>query len=252
MTPVSTASSAGPIERAFVVLQAVVGADEPIGVRELGRRTGLPRSTASRLVATLETLGMVERTGAGRVAPGSALATLALGVGPSPLLRDQLRPLLTDLVDRHNESVALAVDDGDAVLYVSQIDCANAVRAPDVHDERHPFHVVAHGLALRAWWDTERVDDYLSQPLVAPTANSVIDPATIRRRLAVIRSDGYVWTEGEFSDEVNGLAVVVFRQREPVASVGVYGPSYRLSPETRPELPAELASTVAERSAMLL
>ena len=68
MTPAEAPSTTvdapvpGSVERAFSLLQAVVAAHEPIGVRELGRRVGLPRSTVSRLVATLTDLGMVERT----------------------------------------------------------------------------------------------------------------------------------------------------------------------------------------------
>jgi len=190
------------VERAFTVLQAIVAADGPVGVRELARRTALPRSTVSRLTATLVDMAMVEKAGDGSVVPGTALATLSVAGGPPALLRDHLRPLLAALVERHPESVALAVDDGDAVLYLAQIEAANAVRAPDVVTERHPFHVVAHGLVLMARWPTERIDEYLARDLAAPTPASQTDPATIRRRLEQIRHDGYVWTEEEFDVEV--------------------------------------------------
>ena len=241
----STAES-GPIERAFVVLQTVVAAEAPVGVRELGRRTGLPRSTASRLVAQLGAIGMVERTGDGLVAPGSALATLSID-GPRPLLRDRLRPLLVGLADTHGESAALAVDDGDAVLYVSQIDADNAVTAPDVEAERHPFHVVAHGLVLMAHWPSDRLDAYLSGPLSASTARSMTDPTGIRRRLEHIRAEGYVWTEEEFDVGVNGLAAPILDNGTPIGSIGLYGPSYRLSPITLPTLGEALMEAIARQ-----
>ena len=236
----------GPIERAFTLLQAVVAADGAVGVRELGRRTGLPRSTTSRLITQLRELGMIERTADGQVVPGSALATLAVGGGPPPLLRDRLRALLVTLADEFGESVALAVDDGDAVLYISQIDGGNAVKAPDVEAERHPFHVVAHGLALMAWWDEDRLDPYLAEPLWSATPTSITDAKRIRRRLSRIRDDGFVWTIEEFDEEVNGLAVPVMEGGRAVASVGVYGPSYRLSPDRQTDMAARLVDLVAD------
>lgn len=234
-----------------MVLQAVVAAAAPVGVRELGRRTGLPRSTASRLVGQLTALGMVERTADGLVIPGSALATLSIG-GIRPSLRDRFRPLLVSLADAHGETSALAVDDGDAVLYVSQINADNAVTAPDVEAERHPFHVVAHGLVLMAYWPADRLDRYLSGALSAPTPHSMSDPAEIRARLSEVRQAGHVWTEEEFDIGVNGLAAPIMGEGGPVASVGFYGPSYRLSQATLPELADDLLGTISRQTAGLL
>ncbi len=233
-----------------MLLQEVVAAGEPVGVRELGRRTGLPRSTASRLVGQLAAIGMIERTANGAVVPGSALATLSVD-GPQPSLRDKLRPLLWSLADEHGETAALAIDDGDALLYVSQVDADNAVTAPDVEAERHPFHVVAHGLVLMAHWSDDRLDRYLADPLPAPTNRSMIEPTDIRRRLAAVRRSGHVWTEEEFDVGVNGIAVAVAGDDGPIASVGFYGPSYRLAPDLLPDLAESLMETVARRTAGL-
>jgi DNA-binding IclR family transcriptional regulator len=195
---------------------------------------------------------MVERTSDRQVVPGTALATLQIEGGPTPLLRDQLRPLLVELAHLHDESVALAIDDGDGVLYLAQIDAGSPIRAPDVHAERHPFHVVAHGLALMSRWDDARIEPYLASDLAAFTRRSVVDPVQLRDRLAQIRKDGFAWTLEEFDDDVNGLAVVVSMGDEHVASVGYFGPAYRLAPDERPELAQSLLSLVARRAPMLL
>ena len=244
------APASGSVERAFSLLQAVVGAGEPIGVRELGRRVGLPRSTVSRMVATLADLGMVERTADRLVVPGSALATLQLDGGPAPLLRDRLRPLLAELAEIHPESVTLAVDDGDAVLYLAQLDASSPVRAPDVHAERHPFHVAAFGLVLMATWDDDRLDRYLDTDLEAFTPHSMISPTSLRKRLARIRRDGYVWTTEEYDAEVNGLATAVSdTDGATIASVGYFGPAYRLNDDACPTLPASLVAAAARAGA---
>ncbi len=242
-------SATGSVERAFGLLQAVVAAGEPIGVRELGRRVGLPRSTVSRLVATLADLGMVERTAGRLVVPGSALATIQVPGGPAPLLRDRLRPLLTELAELHPESVALAADDGDAVRYLVQLDAASAIRAPDVHAERHPFHVAAFGLALMAFWDDDRLHRYLTRGLAAFTPNTMTDPDRVSARLERIRRDGFAWTTEEYDREVNGLATVVTDDvGQPLASIGYFGPAHRLDADRHPDLARLLVDTVAART----
>lgn len=239
-----------PVDRAFYVLQVVVAASEPLGVREIGRRTGLPRSTASRLVAALEHLGMVERTADALVAPGSALATLQPANPESPmLLRDQLRPLLQELTTTFGENAALAIDDGDALLYLGQSASDNPVSVDDVSGQRHPFHLVAPGLLAMSMWDKTRLDDYLAGPLVQTTSFSVVDPARIKRRLGKIRKDGFAWTNQELDIGVNGLAVAISDSGQAtIATVSIYGPSYRLSPKETPNLARDLLTLVEERS----
>ena len=74
--PTAASTTAGPVERAFLLLQHVAAADSPVGVRELGRRTGLPRSTTSRLAAQLVDLGMLARSADGDLVIGPAVVTL--------------------------------------------------------------------------------------------------------------------------------------------------------------------------------
>ncbi len=254
MTNESSGSTTGSsVERAFRVLQEVVAADGEVGVREIGRRTGLPRSTVSRLVATLDGLGMVARTAGGGVVVGSALSTLHPAGGSTPVAADRLRPILIELAERYGEHAALAVDGGDAVLYLAEVSTEQPVSAPEVAGQRHPFHLVAPGLMAMAWWDDRRLDGYLATELERVTASSVTDPMVVRARVAAARADGHVWTDQEFDVGVNGLAVpVVGGDGELVAAVSLYGPSYRFSPQQFPDLGQRLGRLTAERAATLL
>jgi DNA-binding IclR family transcriptional regulator len=242
----STAAD-GPVDRAFRVLQEVVSAGEPLGVREIGRRTGLPRSTASRLIATLERLNMVARTSGGDVVPGSALETLHTDASSTPLLRDRLLPLLNELVTTFGESAALAVDDGDALLYIAQVACENPVSVSDVSGERHAFHFVAPGLVTMAYWSEQRLDEFFANPLPAATPHSLTSPTKLRSRLNGIRFQGYAWTDQELDVGINGLAVPVLNDEGLAATISLYGPSYRFSSDARPALGDELRTLVDTR-----
>ncbi len=252
MAPTNPTSSTaeGPVDRAFRVLQTVVAAGAPLGVRELGRRTGLPRSTASRLVATLERLRMVDRTPDGEVVIGGALATLQVDKATTPLLRDRLHPLLVDLVNRFGENAAAAIDDGDALLYVSNVASENPVSVGDVSGERHPFHLVAPGLVAMAQWPTDQLDAYLDQPLQNATEFSMTTAAPLRKRIRRILRDGFAWTDQELDVGINGLAMPVELESNVVVIISLYGPSYRFSPDARPGIALELIDMVSERMTM--
>ncbi len=237
----------GPIDRAFRVLQIVVAAGEPLGVREIGRRAGVPRSTASRLVGQLERLRMVDRTSNGEVTPGSALATLQPEASAMPLLSDRVRPLLVEMASRFGEDAALAVDDGDALLYVAQAASDNAVSVHDVTGERHEFHLVAPGLVAMAQWDAARLKAHLTDGLIPANERSVTKPVALRRRLEAIREAGFCWAEEELDLGVNGLAVPVELDGQALGFVSLYGPSYRFSPTLLPSLASELLELVELR-----
>ncbi len=242
----------GPVHRAFHVLQIVVAAEGPIGTREIARRSGLPKSTAGRLVGLLADLGMVERGTDGAVSPGSALTTLRPSSEAEVTLGDRCRPLLVELVDRFGENASVGIDTPDGFRYDMVRTTAGALRVPNPSGRTYPFHCVAPGLLAMAHWDDDRLDEHLSTPLSAATEFTMTDPAALRERLATIRDDGYAWADQELDLEVNGLAVAILDGGHPVAVVSLYGPAHRLAPEVCDGLAQELRALVDERTPALL
>lgn len=240
----------GPVHRAFAVLQLVVAASGPVGVRELERRSGLSRSSVSRHLGILADLGMVSRRSNGQAVPGPALDTLVGGESSNnELLGHQLRPLLVELCDVFGENSALGVDQVESFFYLAGERQTGAVQVPDPTNTTYPLHLLASGVLMMAHWDQARVNSYLAGELDAATSYSVVDPDRIRLRLDQVRSDGFCWAQEELDLEVNGLAVPVWgRGKECVAAVSLYGPSYRLNPADRPGLATQLAELVVTRT----
>jgi DNA-binding IclR family transcriptional regulator len=250
--PSPSTTGASPVDRAFRLLQTVVAAGESVGIRELSRRSGLPRSTVARLVGNLAELGMVTRASDGSVLPGSALSTLQSGAA-QPLLSDQLRPLLSELAATFGENAALSIDDGESLLYLELVKSSNPVSVPDVSNLRHRFHLVAPGLLTMAWWEQDRVEEYVGGTLPSATDTSMTSAAALTQRVQEVRETGHVWTDQELEVGVNALAVPVLSAPDDLlASISLYGPSYRFAPQIRPELASELANIVSNRAAALL
>jgi IclR family transcriptional regulator, acetate operon repressor len=102
--------------RAFELLTALneLGCSR---VSELQRRSGLPRTTVHRLLAQLEDVGAVERSGA-RWRLGPTLLALGAGVPAEPRLRAVARRPLMDLASATGELVALSADTGGLAVVV--------------------------------------------------------------------------------------------------------------------------------------
>jgi DNA-binding IclR family transcriptional regulator len=250
--PSPSTTGESPVDRAFRLLQTVVAAGESVGIRELSRRSGLPRSTVARLVGNLADLGMVTRASDGSVLPGSALSTLQ-SEAAQPLLSDQLRPLLSELAATFGENAALSIDDGESLLYLELVKSSNPVSVPDVSNLRHRFHLVAPGLLTMAWWDQGRLDSYLRGIMSSATDASMTSAAALTQRVQAVREKGHVWTDQELDVGVNGLAVpVLSTPGDLLASISLYGPSYRFAPQIRSDLASELANIVSNRAAALL
>jgi DNA-binding IclR family transcriptional regulator len=215
------------VERAFALLGCLAGG--PAGVSELSARVGLPKSTVSRLLATLEALGAVEQ-----LAPGGAYqigdAVLALGRAASHTadLVVASRPHLIELALLTGEATGVSVLDGSEVHYLDQVASDHAVQVRDWTGERVAAHVVSSGQVLLAALPQERLDRFLARPLARFTERSITDADELRARLASVRADGYAWVRGEFSDDIDSVAAPVRgRMGRVVAALHVHGPSYR-------------------------
>jgi len=220
------------IERAFAVLRTL--ATGPAGVTDLADRTGLPKSTVSRLLAALEREGAVAQAGSGgRYRLGPLLAELAPAAAPGLNLAALARPHLAELTRLTGETSGLAVLDGGEVVYLDHVDSDEAVLVRDWTGERIPAHLVPSGLALLAHAAPAMVDRYLTEGRLAPaTERSVTAPAAIRARLDEVRSRGWIWFHREFDDSLCSVAAPVVRaDGTAVAALHVHGPAYRFPGE---------------------
>jgi len=254
MSKPEVASRPTSVERTFRILQAVVAADGGVGVRELARRTGLARSTVSRLLGVLETLGMVERHPDGSVSAGTALATLQPRSTPHALVQDRLRPLLIELTQTFGEGAAVSIDDGDKLVYLAQVSSEHAVSVPDVEGGRNYFHHVAAGWLTMSYWSSERLASYLDDSLESATDFTITNAGEAIERINDLRSTEprrrIAWANQELEIGVNGLAGPVLDDAgDLVATISLFGPTYRLSPEATPNLGAEFTELLVERSA---
>jgi IclR family transcriptional regulator, acetate operon repressor len=235
------------VRRAVALLRLLAQEGEPVGVNEIARRSGLHKSTASRLLATLEREGMVEReAGAERYRLGGGLVRLAWRAERPGDLRAVARPALEALVEQARDTVHLAIRDGHEAVNIEQLDGPHLMREASWVGRRTPLHCVANGKALLAFAPPQLIDQVLRGTLPAFTSRTIVDARTLRGQLQSIRTRGYAVALGEIEEGLNAVAAPVLGPQGAVAAVSVSGPAYRVTPERIPEL-ARLAVAAAEQ-----
>ena len=220
------------VQRAAALLEAIADSAEPRTAPELAERCGLNRSTAWRILATLEEEGLVDRDPASnRYSIGPAAARLAAAATDS--LPRAARPHLEELSRRTGETVSLAVPQRLQLVYVDQVQAPH-VMAADWLGRAVPLHATSTGKALLATLPPEELDAALTRSLPQFTDRTITDPAELRAELDRTKRRGYAVSRGELETALWGAsAAVKDRNERAVAVVSVWGSTGRLKAKGR-------------------
>lgn len=240
------------MRRAAALLRAFGSGVPEQGVSELGRRLNLHKSTVSRLLATLESEGLLERApGTEKYRLGPEIVRLAGKVDQSSDIQEVARPFLVALAEVTRETANLGVMEGAEVNNVDQVSGPHLVRIGNWVGRRTPLHCVANGKVLLAFQPKDVLERLTAGPLAAFTAHTVTKPAALRAELASIRKLGYATALGEIEEGLHAIAAPICdASGAVVAALSVSGPAYRVTAERIPELgrvTQEMADQVSRR-----
>jgi DNA-binding IclR family transcriptional regulator len=228
--PPGSNASIQSVQRATAILEAIAESPQELGVTELGRRLGVHKATASRLLSTLAERDLVERNPAtDRYRLGFGFLRLAAVAGARLDLVREARPVLERLAELTGETVNLAALDGDQVVHLDQISSQRAIVTVNWVGRRTPLHCTSNGKVLLANLPAGQQRRLLTRPLERLTARTIVDRAALQHELARVRARGYAWTREELEVGLNAVAAAVRdASGRVVAAVSVSGPAYRL------------------------
>ncbi|MFG1706659.1 IclR family transcriptional regulator [Nonomuraea sp. M3C6] len=210
------------------ILGAFDAAHPQLTLTDLARRSGLPLSTAHRLVGELEEWQALSRAPDGRLRVG--LRLWELGQLAPGRLRELAHPWLQELFVTTGENVHLAVRDGLEVLYVDKVNSRRAVPIVSRTGGRLPMHPTGVGKALLAYEPDWFVKSYLARKLERPTGHTITEPGRLARELAAVRAQGYALTYEEMTLGTCSAAAPILVDGRAVAALGVVV-SYRRARE---------------------
>jgi DNA-binding IclR family transcriptional regulator len=223
-----------------------------LGVTELSRIHGLQKSTVSRLLSTLERAGMVARDpDSGRYTLG--LALVGLGVSVRRDLRQVAQALLAELCEQTQETVHIAVLDGDEVINIEAVHPeSRQVRHAGWVGRRAPVHCSSTGKVLLAYRPQEDIERVIARGLPRVGPATITDADALRAELEAIRRRGLALAVEEFEEGLAALAAPIRDHAgRVIACVSVAGPSFRLVPAALNRFGALTIATADEISRRL-
>lgn len=217
-------------ERVSNVLLAFTGGDPVLGVAEIARRLGIPKSAAHRTLTALCSTGLVRQDPAtAKYRLGMRAVDLGLAALDHGDIRSAALPVLTEVTARTGETTTLSLLAGRERFYAAQVESPQDVRMTVEVGLRCPLYAGASGRAILAFFTEADLDEYLqSVALTALTERTVTDSVTLREVLKQVRALGYAVSYGE-RDAWAAAVAAPFRDRAGrlAGSLSVCGPIAR-------------------------
>lgn len=189
---------------------------------ELAARSGLPLTTAHRLVRQLADHNLLETAPGGLVRPGLRLWELVNRTSPALALRQVAMPFMEDIQQVLNQNVNLAVLDGWDVLFVERLSRRGSVANRAQVAGRMPVHITSAGLALMAYQDKAVQARYLDQ---FEDPDGKVSRDQLRGLISETARQGFSQLQGAVDPDTWGIAVPVLDGRQhALATLGVVVP----------------------------
>ncbi|WP_445165500.1 IclR family transcriptional regulator [Mycolicibacterium sp. Dal123E01] len=230
------------IDRISLVLDAFEGPGR-LTLAQIVRRTGLPRSSAHRMLERLVALRWLRREGR-----DYELGMRLVELGSLALHQDRIHraaiPLLRDLHRATGLVVHLAVLDGSDVVYLEKIGDHLGAAIPTRIGGRQPAHCTAIGKAILADSDIAGVD--LSD---RKTRFSIATTPQLSAELAKVRAHGVAFEREESLPGFGCVAAPIGPAGQAVAAVSVCGPMNRMAFDSRLVAPVRMTAMNIWRNA---
>jgi len=216
------------VANALSILGAI--ASRPVlGLSEAAEVGGVSRSTAYRLLATLEWAGLVERLPEGGYRAGVGAIRWATQLLAQLSVRTVAEPYLRQLRDESGETVNLAVLRDRVLVYVEILESPAAFRMADAPGTIAPIHSTALGKAVATHLDPTRLAAILGpEPYQRFTTATATTWPQLSGRLDEARARGYATDLEEAAAGVVCVAAAVVVRGAVVGAISVSAPRARM------------------------
>lgn len=218
--------SAGRVLDLLELLSSVL---EPLGVSEVARRLGIPKSSTVGLLGTLVSRGYVVRCGALYEITPAFRQDGWVGGQVARLVRIS-HPVLAVAVERSGESAFLGVMTPDwKIRYIDKVVGPQEVRYDGSLDHLRPSYCTSIGHCFLAHESANDVERFLrTKSLERVASGTITDPDAIVAALARVRDMGYAESRDGHVDGASGVAAPIYGpDKEVIAGITLAAPSSR-------------------------
>ena len=227
----------GLLNKAFQLLDLFTTDNPTWSQAELGRATGVSKSTVNRLVRYFCDRGyLMQLSGQGGYGLGPAAVELGLRASSQFDLGPAATPVLEQLTRETDETSLLASyrPGQREVVCVAQIASAReGLRVFQSLGSTIPLHAGAVAKAVLAYLPEDAKAAILEGPLTRLTDKTITDPGVLAHDLGEIRARGYAISREETYPGVYGLGAPVFGPGGGIAGgIAVAAPLFRMEATT--------------------
>ncbi len=244
-------SSVQSVDRALSILEILARVGEA-GVTEVAVELGVHKSTAFRLVATLEAHSLVEQSvERGKYRLGVGVLRLAGATTARLDLVQEARPICRRLAGETGETVNIAVVSDSGALYLDQVAGSSSLQSHNWVGQHIPLHATSNGKVLLSGLDEARLADVLHD-LPRYTPGTVTTRSVLVRQVDQVREQGYAVAVDELEVGLTAVAAPIRDAHgDVVASMSVSGPTFRLDEETIDDVVGRVVAGATEVSLRL-
>lgn len=226
----TSSGSVQSVDRAVTILE-VIARVGLVGVTDIAAELGVHKSTASRIVATLEARGLVEQDHRrGKYRLGLGILRLAGATTARLDIVQEARPIAKLLAEQTGETVNIAVLSDGAALYLDQVSASASVQSHNWVGQRIPLHATSNGKVLLSGLSEAGIRTALGSKLPTYTPHTVTSLPRLLTEIAEVAEQG----SSVVSDELEvGLTAVSAPIRNAhgdiIASISASGPGFRFT-----------------------
>ena len=238
MTRTDAPAGAQSVLRAIGLLKSFGAARCGLTLQELATRENLNKTTAHRLLAALESEGLVARHPHGNTYHlGPAIIELGSQALLTSDLRTVVRPWLEALAAQSGETATLEVLADESILILDGIAGKHLVSATLGIGSRWPIHACSTGKAILSTMAPDQWQSLVREPLETITPKTVTDLAALQGDILDVRRRGYALAVEEIERDYVAVAAAFYGpQGTAQGALSVGGPSSRFNEARTREL----------------
>lgn len=221
-------NGASAISRVVKLLDTFTFEAPFLTLSEISERSGIPLSSAHRIVTELVEHGLLERMPDRSYRVGNRLWEMGSRTPGALGLREIALPYLHAIQSRVRQHTQLLVRSGLDVLVIERLSSRDAVVNASIVGGRIPLQHSSSGIVMLAHADEDLVSDIVRRGLSPITESSLRTEEQLRDAVARARKDGCAISEGWIFAESRGIAVPIRGAQDVVVgTVGVVVPNDR-------------------------
>lgn len=226
--------------RVLDIFELLAQYPDGISLSEISAKLAIPKSSAHGLLSTLMSRGYLREGRHDRTYRlGARLFELGSSYMAGADLLTEGQEVVRETARACDETVHLAILDGNEVLYIAKEEGTNTIRMVSAVGRRFPAYGTGVGKMLLSALSPAELDRlYPTDKALAPiTARTIVDPVAFREELAETRRRGYATDFEESTPGLSCIAAPVFDSDGAIAAaISVSVPNVRFTAERQASL----------------